>query len=166
MPLLAKASNSWFLLLFLFIASSAYASSEVLANFVYPLMSPRVSSAYGQRIHPIRRFSHKHSGVDLAAPQGTPIRAVATGRVVFSDPYAGYGKLIVLQHSKNTTTHYAHCFEIKVKPGQIVQAGQIIGTVGATGTATGPHLHLEVRINGVPHDPERFFPQLAGKAAG
>lgn len=165
MHLSVKVLSSWFLTLLL-ATGSAYASSEILASFVYPLMSPRVSSAYGPRIHPIRRFSHKHSGVDLAAPQGTPIRAVATGRVVFSDPYAGYGRLIVIQHSPKVTTHYAHCFEMRVRPGQMVQAGQIIGTVGETGTATGPHLHLEVRINGVPHNPEHYFPQLAGKAAG
>lgn len=165
MLLSAKVLSSYCLLCLL-LASPACAFAEVLQSFVYPLMSPRVSSPYGQRIHPIRRFSHKHKGIDLAAPYGTPIRAVAQGTVVFADPYSRYGNLIVLKHSESMTTHYGHCAEIRVRPGETVRAGQIIGTVGATGTATGPHLHLEIRINGEARNPEHYLHELAAEVAG
>lgn len=135
-------------------------------SFVYPLMAPRLSSAYGERIHPIRRFSHNHQGIDLAAPPGSPIRAIAGGTVVFADPYQGYGNLVVVRHNLRMTSHYAHCQRIAVNPGQQVQAGQIIAYVGSTGTSTGPHLHFEVRVNGKPVNPERFIPGLASEADG
>lgn len=135
-------------------------------SFVYPVMGPRLSSGYGMRVHPIKRYSRKHQGVDLAAPLGSPIRAVSKGVVVFADPYAGYGKLIVIRHGSRVTTHYAHCDSIKVKIGQKISAGDIIGTVGNTGHSTGPHLHFEMRVDGTSIDPERFIPDLATSAAG
>ena len=133
---------------------------------VYPVMAPRMSSGYGMRIHPIRRFSAQHHGIDLAAPFNTPIRAVSSGRVVFADPYAGYGKYIVVAHGTRLTSHYGHCNSIKVQPGQVVKAGQIIGYVGSSGLSTGPHLHFEIRIDGGPQDPEKFIPGLADEAEG
>lgn len=135
-------------------------------SYVYPVMAPRLSSNYGFRVHPIRRFSHKHKGIDLAAPVGSPIRAIAAGTVVFADPYAGYGKLVVVQHNKHLTSHYAHCDKIKVRPGQKVKAGEIISEVGNSGRSTGPHLHLEIRIDGIPRNPESFIPGLAEAAQG
>lgn len=135
-------------------------------GFVYPVMAPRRSSGYGMRIHPIRRYSRLHRGIDLAAPIGSPIRAVKGGIVVFADPYAGYGNLVVLQHADKVTTHYAHCESLRVRPGQRVNAGQIIATVGNTGHSTGPHLHFELRVDGESIDPERVFPNLAEKAQG
>lgn len=142
------------------------APNQVPRSFVYPVMAPRLSSDFGFRIHPIRRFSHKHSGIDLAAPVGSPIRAVAAGRVVFADPYAGFGNLVVIQHTSHLTSHYAHCYSLKVRPGQQVKAGEIIALVGNTGMSTGPHLHFEIRIDGEPRNPEAFIPGLADEGEG
>lgn len=140
--------------------------SAPVTSFVYPVLGPRMSSAYGKRTHPIKRAVKHHDGVDLAAPRGAPIRAIADGTVVFADPHGGYGKLIVIEHRGGMTSHYGHCEKISVNPGSRIKAGQIIGTVGSTGKTTGPHLHFEVRLKGVSQDPERFIPGLAAGAAG
>lgn len=137
-----------------------------LYPFVYPVMAPKISSGYGMRVHPLLRFSRKHKGIDLAADEHAPIRAVAGGKVVFADPYAGYGNLIVLEHKKGVTTHYAHCAAISAKTGDTVQAGAIIGTIGSTGHSTGPHLHFEIRVNAIAYNPEVFIPDLADFAEG
>ena len=134
---------------------------QALLPFVYPVMGPRISSDYGMRKHPVRRVRKHHHGVDLAAPVDAPIRAVANGRVMYSDPLGGYGKLVVIQHADGITSHYGHCNALKVAPGQKVRAGEIIGTVGSTGISTGPHLHFEIRKNGEPIDPENFLPGIA-----
>jgi len=135
-------------------------------TYVFPVMGPRRSSGFGMRIHPIQRYSKMHKGVDLAAPVGSYIRAIQSGIVVFADPYAGYGNLVVIKHENGLTSHYAHCDELKAHTGQRVAAGEIIGTIGSTGHSTGPHLHLEIRLNGEPVDPERLFPDLASEAEG
>ncbi len=136
------------------------------SSYVYPVMSPRLTSAFGRRIHPIKRFSRQHQGIDLAAPIGSPIRAIASGTVVFADPYAGYGNLVVVKHGGGMTSHYAHCSSIKVRTGDRVRAGQIIAAVGSSGHSTGPHLHLEIRINGEAKNPESYIPGLADTAEG
>lgn len=133
---------------------------------VFPVMGPRKSSGFGIRVHPVRGFSSNHKGVDLAAPVGASIRSMASGQVIFADPYAGYGKLVVINHGQGVTTHYAHCDQLTVHTGQLVETGQIIAEVGSTGVSTGPHLHLEVRINGEALNPEIFFPGLGDKAEG
>jgi murein DD-endopeptidase MepM/ murein hydrolase activator NlpD len=107
------------------------------------------------------KFSSQHKGTDLAAELDTPIRAVSSGHIVFADPYAGYGNLVVIQHSRGVTTHYGHCDKIKIKPGQKVNAGDIIATIGSTGLSSGPHLHFEIRVNGEAIDPETIIPDLA-----
>jgi murein DD-endopeptidase MepM/ murein hydrolase activator NlpD len=135
-------------------------------GYVYPLVSPRLSSDYGNRKHPLYRVVRHHNGIDLAAPEDTPIRAVKGGVVVFADPYKGYGNLIVIKHSEALTSHYGHCKEFSVKPGQRIKPGQIIGTVGKTGNVTGPHLHLELRMDGKPVDPEKIIPDLDGSGEG
>lgn len=134
--------------------------------YVYPVMGPRKSSGFGLRLHPIRGFSSNHKGIDLAAPVGASIRAMSEGRVIFADPYAGYGNLVVIDHGNGITTHYAHCYRLKVHTGQKVETGQMIAEVGSTGMSTGPHLHLEVRVKGQPLNPEGFFVGLADKAEG
>lgn len=146
------------------LAASAHAGP--ITSYVYPLMGTRVSSDFGSRKHPVLKAVRHHNGIDLAAPKGAAIRAIRSGIVIFADPYAGYGNLIVVKHNTGMTSHYGHCDKFKVRPGQPVKAGQIIGTVGATGMVTGPHLHFEIRINGNPHDPERFIPGLANDALG
>lgn len=146
------------------IAANAFAVTP--AGFVYPIMGPRMSSDYGKRIHPVKHKIGHHEGIDLAAPQGSAIRAIAGGLVIYADPYAGYGNLIVVQHANGFTSHYGHCASFKVKTGQRISTGQIIGAVGSTGISTGPHLHFEIRYNGKTFDPERLLPGLADEAQG
>jgi len=147
---------------------AAFSNAHALPNtaYVYPLMGTRISSDFGSRNHPVLRVTKHHSGIDLAAPQGAPIRVIRDGVVVFADPYSGYGNLIVVKHENGLTSHYGHCRTILVKPGQHVRAGQILATVGSTGITTGPHLHFEIRMDGAPKDPERFIPGLADSAEG
>jgi murein DD-endopeptidase MepM/ murein hydrolase activator NlpD len=94
-----------------------------------------------------------HPGIDIGAPQGATIAASAGGRVIFAGWYGGYGNAIIIDHGGSMSTLYGHCSQIFVSEGQDVQRGQAIGAVGMTGRATGPHLHFEVRVNGVPVDP-------------
>ncbi|MCO6432490.1 MAG: M23 family metallopeptidase [Deltaproteobacteria bacterium] len=148
------------------LACSAAVEAQSLKSYVYPLLGTTVSSDFGSRRHPVNRAVRHHNGIDLAAPHGAQIRAVKAGKVVFSDWYAGYGKLVVIQHEAGLTTHYGHCQTLLVQPGQKVTAGQIIGTVGSTGLSTGPHLHFEMRVDGIPHAPEKFIPGLADDAVG
>jgi murein DD-endopeptidase MepM/ murein hydrolase activator NlpD len=137
-----------------------------ITTFVYPIMGPRLSSDYGKRKHPVRKVSQHHHGIDLAAPKDAPIRSIADGVVMYADPFGGYGKLIVIQHSNGLTSHYGHCSRITVQPGRRVRAGDIIGSVGSTGISTGPHLHFELRKSGVPVNPEKILPGLAEVAQG
>jgi murein DD-endopeptidase MepM/ murein hydrolase activator NlpD len=135
-------------------------------GYVYPVMSPRLSSKFGNRRHPVLKATKHHSGVDLAAPKGALIRAIQSGRVIFADPHGGYGKLIVIRHENGLTSHYGHCDQLKVDIGASVRAGQIIGTVGRTGRVTGPHLHFEIRKEGNPLDPMKFIPDIAKNGMG
>jgi murein DD-endopeptidase MepM/ murein hydrolase activator NlpD len=141
-------------------------ASERADAYVYPVMGPRLSSSYGKRRHPVKKVTQHHHGIDLAAPAGAPIRAIADGQVMFADPYAGYGKLVVLQHSNGLTSHYGHCAKLSVQPGAHVRAGDIIGTVGSTGISTGPHLHFELRKDGSTLNPEKLLPGLADGSEG
>lgn len=134
--------------------------------FVYPVMGPRMSSDYGTRKHPIRKVKRHHDGIDLAAPVGAPIRAIAGGQVMYADPHGGYGRYIVVQHDDGYTSHYGHCDKMDVTPGQHVAAGQVIGTVGSSGMSTGPHLHFEIRRDGKAYHPESFLPGLDDQSAG
>jgi murein DD-endopeptidase MepM/ murein hydrolase activator NlpD len=134
--------------------------------FVYPVMGPRMSSDFGSRKHPVRRVKRHHDGIDLAAPIGAPIRAIAKGQVMYADPHGGYGKYIVVRHDDGFTSHYGHCDKLDVRLGQTVAAGEIIGTVGSSGVSTGPHLHFEIRRNGKPHHPESYLPGLDDQSAG
>ncbi len=121
---------------------------------VKPLERLRVTSPFGMRLHPIRRSWRMHTGIDYAAPRGAPIRAVRDGTVAYAGWRGGYGIMVALDHDEGVTTYSAHMSAIApLKIGQKVKAGDVIGLVGATGFATGPHLHFEVRINGIPVDP-------------
>lgn len=127
---------------------------EALA-WVRPLSGYRVTATFGQTSY---LWSTVHTGIDLAAPTGTAVGAVGAG-VVMSASYDGsYGNKIVIRHQDGTETWYAHLNSIQAQVGQSVQAGTSIGTVGATGNVTGPHLHLEVRpAGGDPVDPRTAF---------
>jgi murein DD-endopeptidase MepM/ murein hydrolase activator NlpD len=120
-----------------------------------PLDFSRVTSTFGRRMHPVFKSWHNHSGVDFGAPIGTPVRAASDGEVTFVGRYGGYGKLIILKHRDNISTHYGHlnAFAPGLSVGENVRQGEIIGEVGATGRVTAPHLHYEFRINDVAVNP-------------
>jgi len=106
-----------------------------------------------------RRGSRMHDGIDIGAKDGTPVHAAAAGTVVYSDSrLSGYGRLIIIRHTKDLFTAYAHNQKLLVKKGMHVQAGQVISRVGHSGHATGPHLHFEVRLGTHPVDPLRYLP--------
>ncbi len=119
-----------------------------------PLEVSRVTSGFAVRFHPILRTWAQHKGIDYAAPTGTPVRSVAEGLVEFSGWQNGYGNVVRLEHSGGRSTVYAHLSRIDVQTGQRVPQGYELGAVGATGWATGPHLHYEVKVNGVQQDPQ------------
>ena len=105
------------------------------------------------RFHPILKEWKRHEGVDYGAPIGTPVHVVGDGVVAFAGQQNGYGNVIMVQHSDNRVTVYAHLSKIDVQRGQHVAQGDHIGDVGMTGWATGPHLHFEFRVAGVVKDP-------------
>ena len=118
----------------------------------------RITSPFGPRIHPITRRAHRHSGVDIAAPKGTPVAATADGVVLFTGRVVNYGRLVRIAHGRGLETWYAHLKDIGVKSGRRVRRGERIGRLGESGRTTGPHLHYEVRIRGAPVDPARYLP--------
>ncbi len=128
-----------------------FLDAMLMAQPVVPV-SGRVSSGYGGRISPISHSSENHKGTDISAPSGTPIRAVFDGTVSLVDRTKGRGKFLILDHGKDERgtlqTLYQHCSQILVTPGTTVRAGETVALVGSTGDSTGPHLHLEYRIDG------------------
>jgi murein DD-endopeptidase MepM/ murein hydrolase activator NlpD len=118
-----------------------------------PLEFTRISSGFSMRFHPILQKWRAHLGTDFAAPTGTPARTVGDGVVGFAGGQNGYGNVVIVKHRNGHETVYAHLSRINVRVGQSVSQGQTIGLVGATGWATGPHLHFEFRVNGVHQDP-------------
>lgn len=136
------------------------ASVSVASTFTKPVPG-RITSPFGSRIHPIFKRRIFHSGVDIGAPYGTPIKAANSGRVIFVGWYSGYGKVVIIDHGKingqPTTTLYAHMSTTIAKQGSNVAKGATIGKIGTTGYSTGPHLHFEVRQNGNPVNPLNFI---------
>ena len=118
-----------------------------------PMPYSRRTSGFGMREHPIFHTQRAHLGVDYAAPTGTPVISVADGVVVESGFSGGFGNMVVVQHNARQSTVYAHLSKIAVRKGQTIKQGDNLGAVGATGWATGPHLHFEFRINGRHVDP-------------
>lgn len=123
-------------------------------GFIVPVKYTRISSPFGKRIHPIHKVEKMHTGVDYAAPEGTPIKAARDGVVVFSGWKNGYGNTVVIQHDNKFSTLYGHNRDNRVKTGQRVRAGDLIAHVGVTGHTTGPHLHFEILENGKPINPQ------------
>ncbi len=125
-------------------------------KFAWPVAG-RITSGFGYRIHPIFGVRRFHTGIDLAAPYGTLVKAADGGKVVQAGYFGGYGYSVMLYHGGGFATWYAHLSSINVSIGQFVQRGQVIGLVGSTGWSTGPHLHFEVRINGAPQNPLAYL---------
>jgi murein DD-endopeptidase MepM/ murein hydrolase activator NlpD len=118
-----------------------------------PVEFSRISSGFSMRFHPILKKWRAHLGTDFAAATGTPARTVGDGVVEFSGVQNGYGNVVFIKHRNGNETVYAHLSKLMVQRGQSVTQGQTIGLVGQTGWATGPHLHFEIRVNGVQQDP-------------
>ena len=126
-----------------------------------PTLAPVVdgwhSSNFGYRIDPFSGQQSFHEGIDFPAESGTPIVAAASGLVVESGWHPQYGKMVEIDHGNGLVSRYAHASQLGVKEGDLVVRGQQIGGIGSTGRSTGPHLHFEVRLNGVPQNPVRFL---------
>lgn len=127
-------------------------------KFILPLASyTRISSPYGYRIHPITKTRKLHSGIDYAAPGGTPIYAADDGVVLTSGWIRGYGYTITINHGNGIVTLYAHCSSLVAKAGEKVTKGQTVAKVGTTGNSTGNHLHFEVKVNGKAQNPASYM---------
>jgi murein DD-endopeptidase MepM/ murein hydrolase activator NlpD len=126
-------------------------------GFQWPIQAP-ITSPYGYRVHPVYGSRRLHAGVDLGAARGTQIASSNDGSVIFAGVQGGYGNTVIVDHGGGITTLYAHLTSFNVSKGQTVGRGDIVGFVGSTGTATGPHLHFEVRVNGGPVNPISYLP--------
>lgn len=133
-----------------------------------PLEFSRVSSGFAMRVHPVLGDWRQHKGVDFAAPSGTPIRSAGDGVVDFAGTQNGYGNVVMIKHMSQYSTVYAHMsrFASDLRKGSKVSQGEVIGFVGATGWATGPHLHYEFRINNQPQNPLAINAMNAQPLAG
>jgi lipoprotein NlpD len=122
-------------------------------TLIWPIAGT-VNSGFGAR------GSGFHDGIDIAAPEGSPVRAVEKGEVIYSDQIRGYGNIVIIRHRAGIVSVYAHNQVNLVRAGQDVEQGEIIAKVGSTGRVTGPHLHFEIRKHNVAQDPVRYLPQL------
>lgn len=145
-------------------AAAAKAASKVVkadsvngVKFTVKPVSGTITSRFGYRSSPGGIGSTNHKGLDIAASCGTPIYAAAAGTVEFSGNKGELGKLVIINHGNGVKTYYAHCNSLKLSAGQTVEAGDNIATVGKSGTATGYHLHFEVRVNGVSKNPQNYL---------
>jgi murein DD-endopeptidase MepM/ murein hydrolase activator NlpD len=140
-------------------ASRSGSRGEVAETvFLWPV-SGSLNSGFGPR------GSGFHDGLDIAAPEGTPIRSVEHGEVIYSDQLRGYGNMVIVRHSGGIASVYAHNQVNLVREGQQVARGEVIARVGSTGRVTGPHLHFEIRKDNLAQDPLLYLPQLCCIAA-
>jgi murein DD-endopeptidase MepM/ murein hydrolase activator NlpD len=130
-----------------------------------PVAFRRISSIFGARKHPIFGEWRNHTGTDYAAAMGTPVRAIGDGVVIFAGVKGGYGNMIDIRHRNGMVSRYGHMrnFALGMRPGTRVAMGSTIGFVGMTGWATGPHLHFEIRVDGVAHDPKLALQSRGGE---
>jgi murein DD-endopeptidase MepM/ murein hydrolase activator NlpD len=126
----------------------------------------RLTSSFGERVDPFNGEGAFHSGVDISVPYGTPVHAAADGVVTFAEIMSGYGNMIVLDHGHGISTRYGHLSGFAIMAGEQVHQGQVIGYVGATGRATSPHLHYEVRIHDVPVNPHKYLRNSLAQVQG
>jgi murein DD-endopeptidase MepM/ murein hydrolase activator NlpD len=125
-------------------------------SFSVPLKA-QITSPFGWRKHPIFGIRRFHTGIDLAGPNHSAIRAADSGNVLYTGWYGGYGKVVIISHGKGMATLYAHLCKITAESGSNIAKGDIIGYEGTTGFSTGPHLHFEVRVNGIPNNPVQYL---------
>jgi murein DD-endopeptidase MepM/ murein hydrolase activator NlpD len=135
---------------------SAAGQTAGSGTMTLPVAGP-VTSPFGSRSSPASGAQEFHEGIDIGAAQGTPIRSAASGTVSFAGQMSGYGNIVIVKHAGGLSTRYAHQSAMLVTAGQPVAAGEVIGAVGATGDATGPHLHFEVRLNDVAVNPVPYL---------
>ncbi|MEG0900050.1 MAG: M23 family metallopeptidase [Oscillospiraceae bacterium] len=120
---------------------------------INPPISGEITSSYGYRIHPITKEEDFHTGIDIAAPKGKAIQAILDGVVTDSGYSPSYGNYIILKHCSGFTSFYCHCDEILAPIGTVIKKGERIAKVGTTGISTGPHLHFEIKYEGISYDP-------------
>jgi murein DD-endopeptidase MepM/ murein hydrolase activator NlpD len=134
---------------------------QKIRNMMVPTQQPvkagHVGSSFGWRIDPFTGRSALHTGLDFQADPGTPILAAAGGVVVAQEVHPAYGNMVEIDHGNDLITRYAHASKVWVRIGDLVKRGQKIADVGTTGRSTGPHLHFEVMVQGVPQDPQKFL---------
>lgn len=135
------------------------------AVLALPVASATITKGFGPMLHPILKRSVQHNGIDFRAALNTPVTAAAAGQVVYAGWYGGYGKTVIIDHPGALATLYCHLDSYVVAAGQKVQAGTSIGFSGSTGMSTGPHLHFELRRDGVAIDPAPYFARSAAKAS-
>jgi murein DD-endopeptidase MepM/ murein hydrolase activator NlpD len=128
-------------------------SAPGFETFIWPV-NGTINSGYGPR------GMSFHDGIDIAAPEGTPILAIEDGEVIYSDQLRGYGNMVILRHAGGIISVYAHNESNLVREGQSVARGEVVARVGSTGRVSGPHLHFEIRKNNAAQDPLRYLPQL------
>ncbi len=138
-------------------ARASRGSGNPTGELLWPVDGAPLTQGVGARIHPVYGYKSCHTGIDLGASTGTPIRAAASGVVLSTTSGGAYGNLTLIDHGDGLSTFYAHQSAFAVSPGERVTRGQVIGYVGSTGWVTGPHLHFEVHINGVPYNPLGWF---------
>lgn len=133
-------------------------SPYVGGEFTWPCPASRyISSSFGNRLHPTLNVWKFHTGIDIGCSAGKDIVAAASGKVIMSQWYGGYGNCVMIDHGGGIVTLYGHASKLLVSKGQVVKQGQVIALVGSTGRSTGPHLHFEVRKNGQYIDPMSYF---------
>jgi murein DD-endopeptidase MepM/ murein hydrolase activator NlpD len=130
-----------------------------------PLEGASLTSGYGMRTHPVLGGRRKHTGIDLAAPTGTPVYAAADGIISRAEWYSSYGLYISVEHGASMQTRYAHLSRLAVAAGDSVKKGDLIGYVGSTGRSTGPHLHYEVRVEGLAVNPIPYMVESEAQLA-
>ena len=128
----------------------------VSASLTYPMPGWPIVSPFGMRTDPVLNVTRMHEGIDIWAPEGTPIHAAGAGTVIWAGDRHGYGNAVFIAHGNGVVSIYAHQSKVGVTVGQHVGTSDVIGYIGHTGLAAGPHLHFEVRVNGVAYDPLNF----------
>jgi len=140
---------------------------QLVGGLTWPLTGPmKVTSPYGERMHPIIGEEAFHRGVDLRAPYGSPILAPAEGVVLYIGRKTAYGNMVVVLHGGGIATVYGHLWKFAVQPYERVQKGQLLGYAGNTGFSSGPHLHFEVRQDGEPTNPLEWLPPIETTGQG